>query len=137
MLLYEIMKVIILICLPFHIQNTTIDTNKDENFPTTVIAWFTFPNESINWTKVTFSSFSVSIVVFWIWNGKKINIITFILSNSNTNDYDCVYTERQEISFFQLRSIVNVSDCSKYWLKNSILFFTNRWGTNHVQWCPI
>ena len=30
MLLYERMKVIILICLPFHIQNTTIYAEKDE-----------------------------------------------------------------------------------------------------------
>ena len=29
--IYKKMKVIILICLPIHIQNTTIDTEKDEN----------------------------------------------------------------------------------------------------------
>ena len=39
--------------------------------------------------------------------------------------------------FFQLRSIVNVSYCSKCWFQFSSLFFTNRWGTNHVHWCPI
>ena len=98
--------------------------------------------------------------VFWIWIGKQIQIITFNLSYINTNDSDCVFCghiwvifysislqykciwhlkncfsrEIWELYFFQFCFIWYESDSIINFFKTCCLFFTNRWGTNHVQW---